>query len=486
MVMKVLVIGSGGREHALVRQLAVSETEAEIFAAPGNPGTAALARNVELDPRDHAAVVEFCLRHAVDLVIVGPEEPLIAGLADHLRKARIAVFGPGAMGARLEGDKEFAKEVLAAAGVATPRHHAFSSTETALQHIDQAELPVVVKACGVAQGKGVAVCATREEAEAQILACLEDQKFGAAGLRILVEECLFGPELSVLIVTDGQDYCLLAPSRDYKRIGEGDAGPNTGGMGAFAPVRLPGRVYEEIDNRIVLPVLAELRRRDIPYRGVLYAGLMLTDSGPQVLEFNCRFGDPETQVVLPLLKCDFLELCWSAANGRLGDFLQGVHEVEATTPPEWTGAGLTTWRRHAVVVVAAADGYPGRTAPGKVVDLPAQETRHEASYGSNRDGQDRWLIHAGTAAGPAGLVTAGGRVLGAVGTGSTLGLARQAAYAMLDGVHFEGLTYRRDIAAAPDPAKKSAGDRAERNVKKMGRPKGPDKTKERNHAPDQG
>lgn len=435
MSVKVLVIGGGGREHALVRQLAASELEPEIFAAPGNPGTAAHACNVDLDPRDQAGVVDFCRQQAVDLVIIGPEEPLIAGLADHLRKARIPVFGPGALGARLEGDKEFAKEVLAGAGVATPRHHAFSTAESALQYLDQADLPVVVKACGAAQGKGVAVCSTREEAEAQILACLDDQKYGAAGLRILIEECLFGPELSVLIVTDGQDYCLLAPSRDHKRIGEGDTGPNTGGMGAFAPVRLPGQLYAEIDNRIVLPVLAELRRRDIPYRGVLYAGLMLTDSGPQVLEFNCRFGDPETQVVLPLLKCDFLELCRCTAAGNLGDFLQGVHEVEDLTPPEWTGAGLTTWRRHAVVVVGAADGYPGHTSGGKPLDLP------------DPGAKDRWVIHAGTALGASGLVTAGGRVLGAVGTGATLGQARQAAYSVLDGVHFEGLTYRRDIAA---------------------------------------
>ena len=359
MARKVLVIGSGGREHAIVRQLAFSPQEPVIFAAPGNPGTAVLARNVDLDPLDPDVVVGFCRNEAVDLVIIGPEDPLIAGLADHLHKAGFVVFGPGTTGARLEGDKEFAKEVLASAGVPTPSYHAFSSSRAALKHLDKTDLPVVIKACGAAQGKGVAVCDTRDQAEAFIRECLDDQRFGGAGLRILIEECIFGPEVSVLVVTDGQSYCLLAPSRDHKRIGENDTGPNTGGMGAFAPVALPDEVLAEIDTRIVLPVLAELRRRDIPYRGVLYAGLMLTASGPQVLEFNCRFGDPETQVVLPLLEGDFLELCASTAAGKLGGYLQGLPGDGEGGPEGWPGSGMTDWSRHCVVVVGASDGYPG-------------------------------------------------------------------------------------------------------------------------------
>ncbi len=435
MARTVLVIGSGGREHAIVRQLAASAGEPVIFAAPGNPGTATLATNVDLDPADHEEVALFCQSKDVDLVIVGPEDPLIDGLTDSLHKAGINVFGPGAMGARLEGDKEFCKEVLSSAGVPTAHYHAFSSSNAALKHLDTANLPIVVKACGAAQGKGVAVCSNKEEAETFICECLDDQRFGGAGLRILLEDCLFGPELSVLIVTDGQDYCLLAPSRDHKRVGEGDTGPNTGGMGAFAPVELPEELYEEIDTRIVLPMLAELRRRDIPYRGVLYAGLMLTEHGPMVLEFNVRFGDPETQVVLPLIKGDFLELCYSTATGNLGDFLQGVHVVEETGPGNWPGAGLTTWLRSAVVVVGASDGYPGNYIKGRRILLPEE------------DRDDRWIVHAGTSIDDEGhLLTAGGRVLGAVGTGANLELARRAAYTQLDSTHFEGLIYRRDIA----------------------------------------
>jgi phosphoribosylamine--glycine ligase len=359
---------------------------------------------------------------------------LIAGLADHLHKAGFAVFGPGAQGARLEGDKEFSKEVLASAGVQTPHYHAFSSSRAALKHLDTINLPVVIKACGAAQGKGVAVCSNRGEAESFIRECLDDQRFGGAGLRILIEECIFGPELSVLVVTDGQSYSLLAPSRDHKRIGENDTGPNTGGMGAFAPVDLPPDLHAEIDTRIVLPVLAELRRRDIPYRGVLYVGLMLTESGPQVLEFNCRFGDPETQVVLPLLEGDFLELCVSTAMGKLGGYLQGLSGGEEIGPGGWPGAGMTDWTRHCVVVVGASDGYPGKYVKGKAIELPEQ------------DGDDRWIIHAGTGYSGQGLVTSGGRVLGSVGIGASLSVARQAAYDQLNETHFEGLIFRRDIA----------------------------------------
>jgi phosphoribosylamine---glycine ligase len=433
MARKVLVIGGGGREHALVRQLAASARRPEIFAAPGNPGTARHARNLALDPLDAVAVLAACREHGIDLVLVGPEEPLIGGLADRLREAGLAVFGPGALGARLEGDKEFAKEVMATAGLPTAHYHAFSTLEAALRHLDTVRLPCVVKACGAAAGKGVAVCDNLAEAEAHVRLCLEDHAFGPAGARILIEDCLFGPELSVLVVTDGLDYALLAPSRDHKRVGEGGTGPNTGGMGAFAPVPLASDLCHRIDLEIVTPLLAELVRRDIPYRGVLYAGLMLTAEGPRVLEFNCRFGDPEAQVVLPLLQGDLLDLVESTAEGRLADYLQGLPD-EATGGPEgWTGRGMTDWQRSAVVVVGAARGYPGAYRKGRPLDLPD-------------DTPASWTIHAGTALPEGRLVTAGGRVLGSVGIGGDLAAARGRAYDLLDRVRCEDLFWRPDIA----------------------------------------
>ncbi len=440
MARRILVIGGGGREHALVRQLAASARAPEIFAAPGNPGTARLARNLQLDPSDPDQVLAACRKRGIDLVLVGPEEPLIAGLADHLRQAGLAVFGPGQLGARLEGDKEFAKEVMATAGLPTPRYHAFSTVEAALRHLDTVRMPCVVKACGAAAGKGVAVCDQLAEAEAHIRLCLEQQVFGLAGARILIEECVFGPELSVLVVTDGQDYALLAPSRDHKRVGDGGTGPNTGGMGAFAPVHLSSELCRRIDTEIVAPLLAELVRRDIPYRGVLYAGLMLTGEGPQVLEFNCRFGDPEAQVVLPLLQGDFLDLVEATAEGRLADHLQGLPDADAGGPDGWPGRGMTNWRQSAVIVVAAARGYPGAYRRGSPLGLPADEPA-------------AWIIQAGTTERDGRLETAGGRVLGAVGVAAELAGARRSAYALLDRVHGDDLFHRHDIASEGERTK---------------------------------
>ncbi|MFH1842764.1 MAG: phosphoribosylamine--glycine ligase [bacterium] len=432
---KVLVIGSGGREHALVKQLALSPQAPILYALPGNPGTAACATNLSVSVTDITAVVACCLDHQIDLVVIGPEDPLIAGMADGLREAGIAVFGPDASGARLEGDKEFAKEVMAAAGVPTAAYRAFSDRSAAVDSLAGTVFPVVVKACGAAQGKGVAVCADRQEAVAFIDDCLLDQRFGAAGGRIIIETCLTGPELSVLAITDGKTAALLAPSRDHKRIGEGDVGPNTGGMGAFAPVLLDAELAGRIEGEIVQPILAELAKREMDYRGVLYAGLMLTPSGPQVLEFNCRFGDPETQVVLPLLNCDFLALLQAAAAGSLAEFLAEVTPAPEPAPTVWPGSGLTDWERHCIVVVGAADGYPGGYAKGVPLILPADEPERA------------WTIQAGTALHDGTLVTNGGRVLGAVGAAATLPAAREAAYDLLERIKCTGLVYRRDIAA---------------------------------------
>jgi phosphoribosylamine--glycine ligase len=431
---RILVVGSGGREHALVRQLARSPLRPELYAVPGNPGTAADASNILLDPQDQPALVQCCRERRIELAVIGPEDPLIAGLGDALQGAGVAVFGPGAAGARLEGDKEFAKEVMAAAGVPTASYRSFVHREAAVTHLDRVAFPVVVKACGAAAGKGVAVCSDRAAALAHVDRCLTDRQFGEAGDRLLIEECLSGPELSVLAVTDGEAHVLLAPSRDHKRVGEGERGPNTGGMGAFAPVALDAEITARIDREIIIPTLAELRSRGILYRGVLYAGLMLTAEGPKVLEFNCRFGDPETQVVLPLLAGDLVKLLEAAATGRLGRLLENLPPPPRQAPPQWSGAALSDWDRHAVVVVGAARGYPGSYAKGAPLELPPE-----------RDGE-AWIIHAGTQRDAGGLRTAGGRVLGAVGSGPSLSAARRAAYELLAAVKCDDLFWRRDIA----------------------------------------
>ena len=432
---RVLIVGSGGREHAIARQL-VRNGDVELFCTPGNPGTAVLGTNVPLVITDHAAVTAFCRDEGIDLAIIGPEDPLIAGLADDLRTADVSVFGPGAEGAKLEGDKYHAKQVMDAAGVPTAAYSDYRDLASSLAALETAEFPLVVKACGAAQGKGVAVCADRAEAEAHLRVCFLDDGFGAAGHHVLLEECLTGPELSVLAVTDGDAYALLAPSRDHKRVGEGDAGPNTGGMGAFASGALvPDGLGEMICRGVIEPVLAELRRAGVDYRGVLYAGLMLTPDGPQVLEFNCRFGDPETQVVLPLLACDFGALTQAVAQRDLQAFIDRQGPAGPGAPADWPGAALTDWDRAAVVVVGAAEGYPGGYDKGRSIDLPADTS------------DTAWVVHAGTALTEGRLVTSGGRVLGSVGLGADFADARAEAYDLMARIEFEGMHFRRDIGA---------------------------------------
>jgi len=434
MTTRVLIVGSGGREHAFARQLA-RNGDVELFCTPGNPGTASLGTNTSLPVIDHGAVADFCRDKGIDLAIIGPEDPLIAGLADDLRAADVSVFGPGAEGARLEGDKHHAKVIMAAAGVPTAGFSDHRDLASSLAAIDRVDFPLVVKACGAAQGKGVAVCTDRASAEAHLRLCFVDNGFGPAGHHVLLEDCLTGPELSVLAVTDGDAYALLAPSRDHKRVGDGDTGPNTGGMGAFSSGALvPDGLGEIICGEVIEPVLAELRRRGVDYRGVLYAGLMLTPDGPQVLEFNCRFGDPETQVVLPLLACDFAELALSVARRELRTFIDRLPRAGTGAPADWPGAALTDWDRAAVVVVGAAEGYPGDYDKGRAITLPG-------------DADVAWIIHAGTAVADDRLVTAGGRVLGSVGVGEDFAAARAEAYGLLDGISFEGMHFRGDIGA---------------------------------------
>ena len=398
--MKVLIVGSGGREHALAWKIAQSGRLTELHAAPGNPGIAALGRCHPIRMDDVEGLLGLCRQHEIHLVVVGPEAPLVAGIADELRRAGVAVFGPSKAAARIEGSKGFAKEVLAAAGVPT----------AAL--LDEARAPCVVKADGLAAGKGVFVCRTQEEADTAI------ERARALGSEVLVEELLEGEEVSLFALCDGQKVVPLAPAQDFKRLGDGDEGPNTGGMGSYSPVPLLGEDdVEELAGLVHRPVVAELARRGTPFVGLLYAGLMLTDAGPRVLEFNCRFGDPETQALLPRLDGDLLEALAAAAHGDLS----GV-ELEAAPTA-------------AVAVVLAAGGYPDDPESG----IPIGGVEVAGATGA-------LVFHAGTALRHGQLVSAGGRVLNVVGTGDTVSDAREQAYAAVEQIDFPGAQFRNDIA----------------------------------------
>jgi phosphoribosylamine---glycine ligase len=396
--MKVLLLGSGGREHALAWRLAQSPTLEELHAAPGNPGIATLGACHPVRAEDAEAVLELARALDVDLVVVGPEAPLVTGVADELRHGGVAVFGPSAAAARIEGSKRFAKEVMRAAGVAT------AAT------MPVARPPCVVKADGLAAGKGVHVCRTEDELQAALRA------IASLGGPIVVEELLAGEEVSVFAITDGARTITLPVAQDFKRVGDGDTGPNTGGMGAYAPVE--GIDAEEIVESVHRPVLDELAQRGSPFVGVLYAGLMLTDDGPRVLEFNCRFGDPETQAVVPLLEDDLLGVLAAAAHGDLRE--RDLHASDQA----------------AVTVVLAAADYPAQGDAGSPID---------GIENAERDGA--LVFHAGTAMRGGRLVTNGGRILSVTATGDTVPEAREAAYAAVERIDFPGARYRRDVAA---------------------------------------
>lgn len=417
--MKVLVVGGGGREHALCWALDRAASVDAVHCAPGNAGIAQVATcHPALDPLDQDGVVDLARSVAADLVVVGPEAPLVAGVADAVRAAGISVFGPSAGAARIEGSKQFAKDVMTAAGVPTARYWSGDDPDAAVAALDEFAPPYVVKADGLAAGKGVRICGNRDDAVTAIEETMIAGLFGDAGSVVVIEEFLDGPEVSIFALCDGEDCRLLAPAQDFKRAFDDDEGPNTGGMGAWCPYPLDDDTLASLERTVFRPVLAELARRDLPFVGVLYGGFVLTDRGPQVLEFNARFGDPETQVVLPRLATDLGALLRACTDGRLAD----------APPVEWDD-------RACVAVVLASGGYPGAYETGRPI------------RGLDAVPADSTAFHAGTTASGDEVHTAGGRVLAVSGLGRGVARARAAAYAAADCISFDDLHRRSDIAA---------------------------------------
>ncbi len=416
--MRVLVVGAGGREHALCWALAASPLLTTLWCAPGNPGTAQVARNVPIGVQDVAALVTFARENAVDLVVPGPEAPLVAGLADALGLAGIACCGPSAAAARLEGSKSFAKSVCDAAGIPTARWERFSDATAARDFVRRRGAPIVVKADGLAAGKGVVVAASVAEAEAAIADFMQAHTLGEAGETVVIEECLFGEEASLFALCDGTHAIPFGAAQDHKRAGEGDTGPNTGGMGAYSPPpALTPALQQAGMDRIIRPALAELARQGTPFRGILYAGLILTADGPKLIEFNARLGDPEAQCLLPRLHSDLLPALLAACDGELRDF-------DLRWKPDAT-----------LAVVMAARGYPGTYARHTPIgDLRAAEAVPGAL-----------VFHAGTEMRDGQLVSSGGRVLTVCGSGPDLAAAHDAAYRAVAAIHWPDGFWRRDI-----------------------------------------
>lgn len=420
--MNVVIVGGGGREHALAWKIAQSENCEKLYIAPGNAGTELVGENVELDATKHSAVVEFCERKNIDLVVVGPEAPLVAGLADALREAGVSTFGPSAAAARIESEKSRAKLLMKKYRVPTASAISFKAKDfsAALELLKTHDYPLVLKANGLAAGKGVIICQSFVEASEALRAMMVDRVFDDAGDEVLVEEFMTGQEASVFAVTDGEDYLLLPASQDHKRVGEGDTGKNTGGMGAYAPTPVVDEAtMKRVEEEIIKPTLAGMRADGTPFVGCLYAGLMLTDDGPKVVEFNCRFGDPETQAVLPLLEGDLLAALKSAADGKLDK-----------SSVRYSGGA-------SVCVVAASGGYPDKYEKGKKIS------------GLDETPDSVVVFHAGTKRDGKSVVTSGGRVLGATSIlpENDLKAAIAKAYEGIEKISFEKMYYRNDIAA---------------------------------------
>ncbi|MEE2834361.1 MAG: phosphoribosylamine--glycine ligase [Candidatus Latescibacterota bacterium] len=427
--MKVLVVGKGAREHALAWKLAQSPHIEQLYAAPGSPGIAEHAQclgdiRVDLDISQRSQLEteilklrDFATAEGIGLTVVGPESALAAGIVDHFQEVGLTIFGPTEAAARIECDKAFSKELMAAIGVPTAAHRLFTSSDRAIDYIHKQGTPIVVKASGLAAGKGAIVCATEADAVTAVREILDERIFGDSGAQVVIEEFMEGEEASLFAICDGERYVNLVAAQDHKPIGEGDTGPNTGGMGAYAPAPvLTPELIERTNREVTEPVLAELARRGAPYRGVLYVGLMVTEAGPKVVEFNCRFGDPETQVVLPLLHSDLLDLLLASARGDLSQ----------------AGPVKLDEEHAAVCVVMASGGYPGGYETGRPIE--------GASCA-----EEVLVFHAGTALEGRQLVTGGGRVLAVTAIDVDIPAAVRAAYGAIEGIHFDDAYWRRDI-----------------------------------------
>ena len=419
--MNVVIIGSGGREHALALKLKESSELNQLYIVPGNPGTRFIGQNININPSDQNKIVEFCKEKKIDLVVIGPEQFLVEGLANILRENQINVFGPNKEAAQIESSKYFAKRVMKEAGVPNAKYISFASNmlEPAKEFIRSKKYPCVIKVDGLAAGKGVFVCSEPKEAETALNLIFLDKAFGDSGDKVLVEEYLTGHEVSIFAICDGHEFVCLPAAQDHKRIGDNDSGKNTGGMGAYAPAPIiTPKLFEEIKNRVIYPVISTLAKRNANFVGCLYAGLIITDDGPKVIEFNCRFGDPETQVILPVIKGDFLHLLYTAALGKIDK-----------AAVEYNGGS-------SVCVVAASEGYPDSYKKGFEIkgldELPA----------------DIIVYHAGTKETNGKIFSDGGRVLGVTSVLSdfNLMLAKDKAYKALEKIKFDNIYYRKDIA----------------------------------------
>ncbi|MEZ4864159.1 MAG: phosphoribosylamine--glycine ligase [Caldilineaceae bacterium] len=423
--MRILIVGNGGREHTIAWKLSQSPQVTTLYVAPGNGGTERLPRviNIPISSIDLSSLRDFALAERVDLTVVGPEAPLVEGIVDLFQRAGLPIFGPSRRAAQLEGSKAFAKHFMERHHIPTAQAAIFDDFDEAMRFLRTQDDPPVVKASGLAAGKGVILPETMEEAAAVVQDILLNGRFGAAGNTVLLEERLSGPELSILALCDGKDFMVLPPAQDHKRLLDGDHGPNTGGMGAFAPSPLATpALLAEIEETILRPTLAGMAAEGAPYTGVLYAGLMLTPRGPHVIEFNCRLGDPETQAVLPLLQGDLLDLLLACTTGHLAS-LRESHKI--------------TWQEQAALtVVLASRGYPGEYEQG--VEITGIEEAEQ---------NDCLVFHAGTKWVDNRLVTAGGRVLNVTATGNTLTQAAKRVYAGIRKIHYNGAYYRKDIAA---------------------------------------